>query len=195
MLYWTIMTRTDRPKITEEEGIPIDWPQVGAVLKQAKSEGTLQSAIVNTPFSDKLLMAQLGLGIMVLLLVDEKAKTIHRIALSDTYPAHGAVTMSAKKFEDITIPLNNTENIIAKAISSGTYTQTGDWHYLFTPDLTTEQARFNQAGAGIDSSVVYPLGNKGALIFSYYLLPSKIGPDQHVFMQNYSKLVTESLGS
>lgn len=187
------MAQTDRSKVAEE-GIPIDWPQVEVVLQQAKSEDRLHSAIVNTPFTDKLLMAQLGLGIIVLLLVDEKTKAIHRIALSDTYPAHGAVTMSAKKFEDITIPLENKENIIAKAIRSGSYTQTGDWQYLFTPDLTAEQARFNQAGAGIDSSVVYPLGKKGALIFSYYLLPSKIGSEQHHFMQNYSQLVTATLG-
>src|SRR5690606_36603501 len=107
------------------------------------------------------------------------------------YPAQGAVTMSAKKFEEITIPIDDSENIIAKAIRSGSFKQTADWHYLFTPDLTAEQARFNQAGAGIASSVVYPLDKKGALIFSYYMLPSKIGPDQHDVMQAYADIVTK----
>lgn len=185
------MTQTDTSKASE--GIPIDWPQVEAVLKQARTDNTLQHAVVNTPFTDKLLMAQLGLGIIVLLLVDEDEKCIRRVALSDTFPAQGAVTMSAKKFEEITIPLNHDENIIAKAISKGTHQQTADWHYLFTPELTAEQARFNQAGAGIASSVVYPLDKKGALIFSYYMLPSKIGPDQHAFMQTYGSLVNKVL--
>jgi hypothetical protein len=186
------MSQTDMPK-EAETGIPIDWPQVEAVLVESKSKGDFNKAVVNTPFTDKLLMTQLGLGIIVFLLVNEKTKTIDRIALSDTYPAQGAVSMSAKKFEEIKIPIDEDENIIARAVRSGTHKQTSDWHFLFTPDLSAEQARFNQAGAGISSSVVYPLDKTGALIFSYYMLPSKIGAEQHDFMQRYSALVTKLL--
>lgn len=188
------MAQTDSAKVSGD-GIPIDWPQVEEVLRAAKETGGLNHAIVNTPFTDKLLMAQLGIGIIVFLLVDEAEGCIRRISLSDTYPAQGAVTMSAKKFEDITIPAGEKENIIAQAIATGTHKQTTDWHHLFTPDLTAEQARFNQAGAGISTSVVYPLNKKGALIFSYYTLPSKIGNDQHAFMQRYSQLVASTLDS
>lgn len=186
------MAKSDR-MTNRDEVTAIDWQALEQALRTAKEGRNFNQAIVNIPFTDKFLMAQFGLGIMVLLRVNEEKKTINRIALSETYPAKGAVMMSSKKFEEIVIPLDDPENIIAQAITSGKYVKTTDWHYLFTPDLTAEEARFNQAGAGIATSVVYPLAKKGALIFSYFTSPSKIGPDQHSFMKTYSEFVARHL--
>lgn len=161
-----------------------------------KNDQQLFEAIVNAPFSDRRRSTLLGLGIVVLLLVNKKTRAIDRVALSDTDLAKGAVRMSVKPFHDIKIPLNYHGNFIAEAIRSERYQQTSDWQYLFSPALAPEEARLNQAGAGIACSYVYPLIDAragGALIFSYYTHLENIAPEHHNFMRRYSRLAADSL--
>ncbi|MBA3758872.1 hypothetical protein H0X10_04585 [Candidatus Saccharibacteria bacterium] len=160
------------------------------------SKEKLFQAVVNSPFNTLASGAPLGLGIIVLLLVNSQTETIDRIALSDTEHAKGALDYSVKKFREIQIPLTNEANVIAKAIHSGKYQVTSDWHDLFVPALTAEEARFNQAGAGIGCSVIYPLTDiqdRGAIIYSYYVQPENITSEHHAFMKKYAELATGSL--
>lgn len=168
-----------------------------AALGSAHSKHERYQAIVDTPFLDKLTAVHLGLGIVVLLLVDEKSRTLNRIALSNTEAAHGAVRMTSKPFHEIKIPLGYSGNIITQVVNEGTPQQTTDWQDLFAPELTPQEARFNQAGAGIEVSAVYPLtgGCQGALIFSYYEKPQAIMQEHHAFMRNYSAIASEFLRS
>jgi hypothetical protein len=164
-------------------------------LKKAKTTEQLHQAIVNAPFSDPLAAALLDLGVVVLLLVNKKTQTIDRVALSDTYSAKGAVRMSAKPFHDIKIPVDYKQDYVARTIASAKPHATNDWKYLFIPALTTKDAHFNQAGAGIESSTVYPLPLKqgGALIFSFYQPVASITKKHHAFMQSYCALVSTYL--
>jgi hypothetical protein len=167
-------------------------------LLDIAEDNELYSSIVNSPFKDKKMAALFHLGVVVFLLVNKQDKTIDRIALSDTYSAKGAVLVSAKPFKEIRIPVNEEKNIISKAIKTGEPQLTHDWKYLFVPELTAQDARFNQASAGIGCSAVYPLiGNfdGGAIIFSYYQPPEKIGAEHHDFMNTYAKLVSNRLSS
>ncbi|HSX33374.1 MAG TPA: hypothetical protein VLF91_03500 [Candidatus Saccharimonadales bacterium] len=153
-------------------------------------------AAVNAPFQNKVEAARMYLGIVVLLVVDSKG-VIHRVALSNTELAKGTTSVSVKKFEDIKVPLEDADNVVACAIRTGTPQATADWHYLFTPALTAEEARFNQAAGAIAYSAVYPLPGKrgGALIFSYYQYPERIGRVQKRFMAFYSQLVSQHLAA
>ena len=159
------------------------------------SNDDLFQAIVNAPFKYRVETALLFLGIIVLLLVNEKSGQIERVALSKTELADNTKKVSMLSFEEITIPLNNQENIIAKAINSGKPQDTTDWKYLFTPALTPEQARINQASGGIAYSAVYPFQARqgGALIFSYFQYLNQIGPLQTEFMEKYLAMVEKSL--
>lgn len=165
------------------------------ILNAAKSDHELFETIVNAPFHDPTHTTLLGLGIVVLLLVNPRTQTIDRIALSKTGPARGAVRMSAKPFKDIRIPLDHEGNVINRVIKTGQYEYTSDWQYLFAPELSPQEARFNQAGAGIECSFVYPLGARdgGALIYSYYEPSEKIQQSQKSFMTAYSRAVTDAL--
>lgn len=156
-----------------------------------RSSDSYQS-IVNAPFQDKLVALRLGLGIVVLLLVNEDQNTIDRIALSKTDFAQHALDMSEKRFDEIKIPLDYTENIIIQALKSNEPRVTTDWQNLFNPEMSAKAARFNQAAAGIEGSYVYPLQTKpgGALIFSYFLLNAQPKRDQHQFMDKFSELVS-----
>ena len=131
----------------------------------------------------------------MLLLVNKKTGTIDRIALSQTELAKGTTDVSVKRFEDIKIPVGYDANIIAKAIKTGEPQDTGDWQYLFTPALSPDEARLNQASGGIGYSAVYPIHARdgGALIFSYYQYPQDITSSHHEFMKMYSQLATEAL--
>lgn len=170
-------------------------------LQQAKSRDELYSAIVNTPFADKAYTTSLGLGIIVLLLANKKTKTLDRIALSNTELAEGAVKMSAKPFHEIKIPLDASNNILIQAMGSKEPKATDDWQFLFTPVLTAQEARFNQFGAGIEYSVVYPLlppngkASIGAMIFSYFEHNSTLSADHHMFMESFAGLAAKYLSS
>lgn len=174
------------------------FSKIKTVLAEAQSEEILFNSIVNAPFHNKLHTTSMDLGIVVLLTVDKKSKTIHRTALSDTEPARWAVKMTPIPFRDIKIPLDDKENIIAKAVQTGKPQKTADWKYLFVPALSAEASRFNQAGAGIACSFVYPLkdrSGKGAMIFSFYQPIANITPKHIDFMDKYSAIASEALSS
>ena len=152
-------------------------------------------AIVDAPFFDKVQATHLDLGIVVLLLANTTTQTIDRVALSDTELAKGAIKMSAKPFKSIKIPLGHAENIIAAALSDNKPHETDDWRYLFVPALTPQAARYNQSGAGIECSIVYPLQVRegAALIFSFFQPPDNIGADHQNFISYYTALATHAL--
>lgn len=168
---------------------------LSATLKNCKSIDELYGSIVNAPFKNKQISIPFGLGIVVLLLVNKKSNTLDRIALSDTEPARGAVDYSVKPFHEINIPLSATPNILIRTLLTKRWHQTDDWEYLFTPILTGEEARFNQAGAGIGCSIAYPLDYKdgGVLIFSYFKHVWEIEEIHHRFMQKYSDSVSHAI--
>lgn len=161
----------------------------------------LATAIVNEPFTFQYDMVAMGIGIMVFLMVNPKTGIVHRVALSRTHLAEGTLRMSDKKFEDIDIPLTESNNIIAKAINDNEPQVTEDWKYLFMPALSAEQARMNQAGGGIACSFVYPVQfdqgshtGQAALIFSYYKYLDKVGQLERTFMQGYAETIGNILG-
>lgn len=166
-------------------------------LTAATTKPHLFRAIVDSPFDFKVDMARLHLGIIVLLLLNKTTGMVDRVALSDTELAKHTTDISVKRFEDIKIPITDEQNYIAKAIRTRRPQLTTDWQYLFTPALTPEEARFNQAGGGIACSVVYPFASdlEGALIYSYFQYPEHLGPDQRQFMKTYTNLVARRLAA
>jgi hypothetical protein len=173
-----------------------DYAALEKKLKAAQSDAELFDAIVNAPFSNPLPTVLIFLGIVVLLQVNKDTGTIDRIALSKTDQARMTTEVSAKPFKDIKIPVDYLENIIADAIHSGKPQDTTDWKFLFSPDMTAQQARINQANAGIAHSVVYPLKSRagGALIFSYFQYRSEMDDSKaQAFMERYAELVDDAL--
>ncbi len=160
-------------------------------LKAVDALDTLRQTIVDAPFFDKLLTTTYDLGIIVLLSVDDSGEFINRVALSDTEHAKGSTTVSAVPFSEIRIPIDDPNNCIANVIKTGNHQLIDDWYCLFTPALTAEEARRNQAGAGIDCSLVWPLksGKGGALIFSFYQPQDFIGDQHIIFAKQYAELV------
>ncbi|HSH56058.1 MAG TPA: hypothetical protein VK983_04500 [Candidatus Limnocylindrales bacterium] len=165
-------------------------------LASLKEGDDFYDSIVNIPFESRLEATLLGLGIVVLLLKNDKDGTVDRVALSRTERAEGAVAISVKKFEEIKIPLDEHDNVLVQAIHRDEFRIITDWKYLFIPALTPQEARLNQAGAAIDCSVVYPLSQfsrGGALIFSYFEPMSKLTNGHHRFMGGYAKAASEAL--
>jgi hypothetical protein len=152
--------------------------------------------IANAPFSNKLITAKLGLGLVAIVMLDKATKKVNGMAISDTESELGAIKMTSERFEDMSIPLHDPENLVAKAIRNGHHQETNDWYYMFVPEFSPDQARFVQAGLGIASSVIYPVnGGKhgGAIVFSYFKPLKDIGKDQHSFMRSYVDLAASLL--
>ena len=175
----------------------IDYGKLKDFIAEEGDDRELFQKIVNAPFiCNPPEVAFLFLGIMVFLLVNKETGTIDRVALSNTELAKNTTDVSYVPFEEIKIPVDYTDNILAKAIATGEPQDTTDWKYLFAPALNAEQARINQASGGIAYSAVYPLpGVKdgAAMIFSYYQYLHGIGEAQHEFMNKYISVVTERL--
>lgn len=173
----------------------IDYTYLQQRLNSASSTKELHGLIVNAPFEFRVATTFMFLGIIVLLIVDEKTGNINRVALSNTELAKNTTDVSYVPFDKIKIPVAHKENIIALAIRSGKPQDTTDWKFLFEPALTPEQARMNQASGGIAYSAVYPLVDVkpgAALIFSYFQYMHNIGGPQVDFMKRYSALVNNA---
>lgn len=164
-------------------------------ILHSKTDEQLFNTIVNAPFKTTTKSMPLGLGLIVLVLVNKSKGTVDRIALSDTEPARGAVDFSVKAFKEINIPLTESDNLLVKTIKTNQIQSTEDWKDTFTPILSPTEARFNQAGAGVGCTVIYPLNSrdKGAISFSYVIPLKDIGNSHHKFMKLYSKNVERSL--
>jgi hypothetical protein len=166
------------------------------MLKALKNNADLHKTIVDAPFFDKKQTILLGLGMIVLTLVDKASNTVKRVAYSDTEPAKSAFRMSVKPFRHLVIPFDDEVNIIPRAIKTKKYQITDDWRFLFVPVLTPEEARFIQAGAGTDTSVVYPLSSStagGTIIFSFYEQAKNIRDEHHEFMNAYCAMVSTAI--
>ncbi|HET9174028.1 MAG TPA: hypothetical protein VFN56_01965 [Candidatus Saccharimonadales bacterium] len=178
------------------DNLAFDYTAMQDALSGAQTSDEINRAIVDTPFRlCRPQAALIFLGITVLLEVNTKSHTIDRIALSETELARNTTQVSYVPFEAIKIPVDDPDNIIAKALRSGMPQDTTDWRYLFTPALTAEQARINQASGGIAFSAVYPVDTNRAIIFSYYQYQQHIGKAQRDFMDHYTALVRQKLAA
>lgn len=172
------------------------YQQLARILAAAKNDKELFESIADAPFFDRTTATLLDLGFLSFVLVNNKQKTVDRVAISHTATAQGAINITVKPYKDLVVPLNHKSNAVVEAIRSGRYQQTMDWNNLLTPVLKPEEARLNQAGAGISSSYVYPLlkvRNGGAIIYQYYTTMDKVGVVHHDFMFRYTKLVSDAL--
>lgn len=174
----------------------LNYDQLKQALTTAGSREELNSLIVNAPFSQKVETTLMFLGIIVLLKADKATGVIDRVALSNTELAKNTTDVSVVPFQDIKVPLDDPENILAKAVRTSKPQDTTDWKFLFEPALSAEQARINQASGGIAYSAVYPFddgGTPGALIYSYFQYMHNIGNPQHEFMRQYTDLVATTI--
>lgn len=164
-------------------------------LFSAKNYEELTKLIVEEPIKQQVPTALMFLAFIVLLVVNHKTGMLDRVSISDTELAQNTFDVTAVPFEDIKIPMDDPNNLYVRAVKTGEPTDTTDWYFTFTPAMTGDQARINQASAGIAYTAIYPLKFKkgGALSFSYYQYEGHVGREQAVFMKEYTKIVSDAL--
>lgn len=185
------MAASDAPDLDE-----MDLKRLERELAQAKDYEELKRVIVEAPFEQPLAVASLFLCFVVLMTANEKTGVIDRVAITDTELARNTFEVTAVAFEDIKIPLHHPDNILAQTLDDGKPRDTTDWYYTFTPAMTGDQARINQASAGAAYTAVYRLDiphGGGILSFSYYQYASSIGEQQRKFMSGYAKIVSKAM--
>jgi hypothetical protein len=163
-------------------------------IQSKMKKGDYQS-LVDAPFTT-FAPVSIDLGAIVLIFKNDATQTFDRIALSRTEPAAGAVRASNKPFRNIRIPFHTKDNAIVEAYETGNKQVVTDWKYLFNPELSTEEARDNQRGAGVQTSVVQPFSGSnvdGALIFSF-LCPETALTEEHIdFIDTFQLLIEHFL--
>ena len=170
------------------------FEELVSLLSMNRPVKDMYKIVVNAPFHDKLQATSLDLGIIVFLKVT--GKTIDRVAVSKTEHADWATKMLPIPLKKIKVPVGHKQNLVAKAIATGRSQKTTDWKQLFEPAIPDDAARFVQAGAGIDCSLVYPVKNCGqgaALIYSFYQPLNDLGKEHYDFMKFYTEAVSSSL--
>jgi hypothetical protein len=172
----------------------IDYSILLSHITAVRSE-EVYDAIVNAPFiHNKVAMAWLFLGFICLYLVDENGIIVQLMAMSDTEQYRLAVEgynfNPADYVLDFVVDKNNP---IVQSITIGEPCGTRDWAVLGRSNVRPETVRLNQASSGIAYSVIYPLssGRRGGVMYNYYQYPDGLGAEQQVFMECYTKLVSE----
>ena len=173
----------------------IDYKELRQTLLSSKNQTELYDKIVNAPFKYQVGMTFMFLGIIAFLLVDKKTKTINRLAYSKTDLSEDVSKVSSLPFNEIKISLDDSDNLIAKAINSNQIQSTTDWKDLLMPALSQEQAQINQAAGGIAFTAVYPFKSLagGAITFNYFQYEEEIGELQTDFMRRYTEIVDDVL--
>lgn len=168
--------------------------KIQTIVCNSANQTELYKNIANAPFTTLLPVAY-ELGTIVLLIENKSTGYIERVALSQTPAADGAVRASAVPFEAIRIPRNYKSSSHVKALETKKPVVVTDWYSMFAPALTAEQARDNQNGAGISTSVVYPFfsNQNGTIIFSLYSNAESIPDQAYQFFKWYSVLVSKCL--
>ena len=161
--------------------------------KLQELQGDKDQAIADALFQTDIAI-DFEIGAVVLTRLNVADNMIDRVALSRTPPAVGAVRASTKQFESIRIPADAKENALARCIAGGKSEIVTDWYELFTPALSAQEARDNQAGAGVMCSVVNSYAGKessGALIFSLLCGAEEVGSEHLAVFNEFANLVGE----
>ena len=161
----------------------------------AKGNKAFRQAVVDAPFENRLEMVLLFLGFIVFYLVDEAKQTVHFISASDTEYYHHSVDGYSFNMKDYALSLDDSENSIVQAITSGQPVGTANWDTMRRPRVDVGIARSNQASGGIGYSMIYPFTGKvrGALMYSYFQEHEAMGEQQPAFMKQYTQLVSDIL--
>ena len=188
-------------------GLRLTLHQVSLILRDVSIHTSIERTVQSTPLSrlpQVLVDAPFAtehvidyeIAAIVLTVENSTDQTIDRIALSQTPSAAGAVKASAVPFKKIRIPLQCTENALVASVSQDITIVTSDWYNLFRPTLSARQARDNQAGAGVQCSVVVPFTGKtmrGALIFSLLCTEAELTAQHRAFFSDYATFVGKSV--
>lgn len=129
----------------------------------------LAEKVTNVVFTE-LNYLKLGYAIIVLTLIDKPLNTVKRISISKTKAAQKALEKSPVQFEEISIPLSASNNLLVKAMNDKKIYFTHDLSDVLFPVASREIWNKIQEDCGIKTSMVVPIVSKsnsiGAMIFS-----------------------------
>src|SRR3989344_6255031 len=167
------------------------WELEKTILNSLEYNEVIQNVVDS--ILTKLNYFERGYKVVVLVLYDEKDKTLKRIALSQTKEAQKTTEVSAIKFEDIHTPITAVQNLCVRAMLDGKVYSTSYFPDILTPPLTLENALESQRNAGIKASMIYPLmvNNNpiGVLLFSITKDLSEVSADEKSLLQHFTDIV------
>ena len=110
---------------------------------------------------------KLGYSIIVLTLLDKTTNNIKRISISKTKAAEKALKATPVPFEDITIPLSASQNLLVKAVKNKKIYFTHDLSDVLYPVADRNTWRKIQKVCQIKTSMIYPIISKRKGLFPF----------------------------
>lgn len=130
-----------------------------------------------------------GYEVIVLTLLDEKEKTLKRIAISNTDSAQKFLSATPIPFNDIIIPLWAQQNLSVRAINERKMFVSESVSEVLVPAIDREWVDDFQKTLGIKTSIVYPVIAKdkvlGTLIFSLSKPESEIKDEEWSILESF----------
>lgn len=130
-----------------------------------------------------------GYEVIVLTLLDEKEKTLKRIAISNTESAAKFLSATPIPFNDIVIPLWAQQNLSVRAINEKKRFVAENVSEVLVPAIDREWVDDFQKTLGIKTSIVYPIIAKekvlGTLIFSLSKSESEIKEEEWSILESF----------
>lgn len=107
---------------------------------------------------------EIKLGLGILALIDDKSGLLNRVAMSRTSRGNLAKQVLPFPYEQLSIPLNYSQNLMIKAIQEQKLQVTRNLHDVFVPVLDEKISRDIQVAVGVKTSLVYPVKARGKVI-------------------------------
>ena len=102
--------------------------------------------------------------VVSILLLDKNSGHLIGLAVSQTEEIKKAEAQLNRTFQGISIPLENNDNIVVKAVKERKMLLTHELYYVLTPHFTKEESIRTQGILHTDASYVYPLIIRGDII-------------------------------
>lgn len=163
------------------------WKIEKAVLETTDFEESTKK-VVNIILTE-LGYINFGYEVIVLTLLDEKEKTLKRIAISNTQSAEKFLHATPVPFNDIVIPLWAVQNLSVRAINEKKMFVSENVSEVLVPAVDREWVDDFQTTLGIKTSIVYPIIAKdkilGTLIFSLSKAEMDIKEEEWAILESF----------
>lgn len=149
LLYW--LFKRDKSNYDKEENYINLARKINRLLLHSSDSSNVLQKLVD------FLPRELGFATGVLVLYEDKSKTLRRVAASDTREAKNAIKALSIPFAEIRISLDDPNNLMSRAIRERRNFVTSNVYDVFTPVLSHDESIRLQKIMSTLSTIIYPI--------------------------------------
>ncbi len=142
---------------------------------------------------NELYFLDLSYRVVILALVNPSEDNLQIVALSKTPEAQQLVRQTQIPFMEIQIPLSDSSNLVSQTCRDQHFNLTSDWSQIFSPTLSSDNARQAQQAGSIQTTTLVPVIAKGkslgVIIFGVAKPQEMVSEEEKDLMQGFTDVV------